>query len=439
MMKTQTLNEELADELTEVMLVVVGGPLNGESVRLSPDKDRYIGGRGSDTDIPLQDDTVSRRHFEILFDEEVGRLRLRAFQSKNGTYVGAARDARLLPGQEIALYEGSVFYAGDICIKVQGCRVEKVTAIKGTFGGLVCESMSMRKLLSRLQHVTQAESDLMVCGEVGVGKSELVRAMAREIQCKVLTIDCRRTNSELDLKNHGEKIIYFDTVDALPESIQSQVAHELDRERRNRIFVFSCLSIDFLQERVKQGRFLDELYQRVISVKLTIPPLRYRLDDIVPLAEHFATQAGRQSKRSLTIDETGWELLRSLPWPGNLIELRNLIRQAVIFSGGNPIGEDLLRECLLMDLESRFSEGKVGEFVVNAIECLRRCETGQTPIFDGAKYISKEFSRICAEEVMRKTEDIQEIAKILQCHERTAKKLMNDVYDKNREQPTDER
>jgi DNA-binding NtrC family response regulator len=95
-----------------------------------------------------------------------------------------------------------------------------------------------------------------------------------------------------------------------------------------------CATNKDLRERCKTNEFREDLYYRLVTVVLTVPPLRERKEDIVPLARHFV---GLASKWLRTLTPEAEERLLQYDWPGNVRELRSAMEQAVIFAMANEI------------------------------------------------------------------------------------------------------
>ena len=97
-----------------------------------------------------------------------------------------------------------------------------------------------------------------------------------------------------------------------------------------------------LRDEIKAGRFREDLYYRLSVFPLEVPPLRQRVDDVVPLALHFLEKICREFGRDpLRLTQRQAELLKQQPWPGNIRELKNVIERAVISSPGNRLKLDL--------------------------------------------------------------------------------------------------
>lgn len=100
-----------------------------------------------------------------------------------------------------------------------------------------------------------------------------------------------------------------------------------------------------LEIAITEGRFREDLYHRLNEFTLIVPPLRERKDDIVLFANSFLTDANKELERKVEqFSEECMSILREYHWPGNLRELRNVIRRTVLFTKGTEITPDLLPE-----------------------------------------------------------------------------------------------
>ena len=100
-----------------------------------------------------------------------------------------------------------------------------------------------------------------------------------------------------------------------------------------------CATNMDLEQMVRDGRFREDLYYRINTVHISLPPLRERKDDIVPLAERFVAQFADKYHRPVTgLDDAAKSALESGRWNGNIRELQNVIEKAVILSDGATLG-----------------------------------------------------------------------------------------------------
>jgi two-component system NtrC family response regulator len=104
-----------------------------------------------------------------------------------------------------------------------------------------------------------------------------------------------------------------------------------------------CATHQNLKELASAGRFREDLYYRLSEIVITIPPLRNRIGDTALLAHHFKNRfCSQEGRSSLNFSDDAMAMIESHPWPGNVREMENIIKRAVIMADGPQIvGEDL--------------------------------------------------------------------------------------------------
>jgi DNA-binding NtrC family response regulator len=141
--------------------------------------------------------------------------------------------------------------------------------------------------------------------------------------------------------------IFLDEIGDLDPRMQVKLLRVLDGASYFRIGGVKKISIDVrlitatnqdLNKAVEEGRFRSDLYHRISQIRVAVPPLRERIDDILPLAEHYL----RQQSPILRFSSEAIERLRSYSWPGNVRELRNVVVRAAVFANSEEIGAEVL-------------------------------------------------------------------------------------------------
>jgi DNA-binding NtrC family response regulator len=245
------------------------------------------------------------------------------------------------------------------------------------FEGIVGESPQMKEVLHTIQKVARSNATVLILGETGVGKELVAEALHRnssradrpfvKMNCAALheslleselfghergafTGADRQRNGRFELANEGT--LFLDEIGNMTASTQAKVLRILQEREFERLGGNRTIKVDVrlvaatnqnLEEGIAAGRFREDLYYRLNVVGVTIPPLRERREDIVPLACHFIDNFAAELKntvRGLTPDA-----IRALPrhtWPGNIRELENTIERAVLMCESNSISaEDL--------------------------------------------------------------------------------------------------
>ncbi|MCH2212527.1 MAG: sigma-54 dependent transcriptional regulator [Fuerstiella sp.] len=229
------------------------------------------------------------------------------------------------------------------------------------------ETPELYQMLDRLQVAAQHDVTILLIGETGCGKTHLARliheASLRESE-PLVTVACGALPGELiesELFGHvrgaftsahadkdgkflavGRGTVLLDEIDVLPPEQQVKLLRVIETGQfeavgsnrtlhmEARIIAASNLE---LQPLVEQGRFRPDLYYRLNTLTFRIPPLRRRLPDIEPLTKYFVdSHARRHGIDSLQISRDFLRSLLNYPWPGNVREMENAIRSAVIYN-----------------------------------------------------------------------------------------------------------
>src|SRR5688572_15750735 len=240
------------------------------------------------------------------------------------------------------------------------------------FESIVGRSAPMERLFEQMKLVAPTRSTVLVIGESGTGKELVANALhhasPRRDQ-RFLAINCGAIPSDIlesELFGHergaftgavARKIgkfelahrgtLFLDEISELYPELQVKLLRVLEERQVMRVGGSELIEVDFrliaatnrdLEKEVAEGRFREDLYYRLKVVTLRIPPLRERISDLQPLAEHFldifCQEHGKAPKQFST---QTLEMLMRFPWPGNVRQLRNVIESAVIFHQGEEI------------------------------------------------------------------------------------------------------
>ncbi|MEL6188252.1 MAG: sigma-54 dependent transcriptional regulator, partial [Myxococcota bacterium] len=235
------------------------------------------------------------------------------------------------------------------------------------FGPLLGRSRKMWEVFSVLERAAQSEATLLVTGETGTGKevaAEAVHQNSRRARGPFVVVDCASipanlieselfghvrgayTNAVSDRTGAFEAAqggtIFLDELGELPSSLQPRLLRVLETRRVKRIGENTQRPVDVrviaatnrnLEDEVRARRFRSDLYFRLAVIRVELPPLRDRRDDIPLLAKNFLDRF-RERHGSAHFDLTPEvrAALSSYGWPGNVRELRNVIEQAASMS-----------------------------------------------------------------------------------------------------------
>jgi len=246
----------------------------------------------------------------------------------------------------------------------QNFLLRRREATRPAEGGLIGRSRAMRNLTSIVDRVAPTNSTILLQGETGTGKELIAREIHRHsgrrgkfvpVNCSAITPDL--LDSELFGHTRGaftgahvareglfasadDGTVFLDEIGEMPLEMQANLLRVLeDRHIRpvgcNQELPINCRIIAAtnvcLEQRVKQGRFREDLHYRLHVLPITAPPLRERVEDIPYLLTHFIqTLSPKLGATPLRFDGQVVKRLQSYHWPGNVRELRNLVERALL-------------------------------------------------------------------------------------------------------------
>ncbi|ASV75785.1 Response regulator of zinc sigma-54-dependent two-component system [Thermogutta terrifontis] len=271
---------------------------------------------------------------------------------------------------------------------------------------VVCVSAAFQKVLETAYLVAQSDAPVLILGPSGSGKevvARLIRDWSSRREGPFVAANCAGLPESLiesELFGHvagaftgatADRMGYFraahggtlflDEIGELPLSVQAKLLRALETGEIIPVGSEKPVRTDFrllaatnrnLEEFVKTGRFREDLYYRINVVELTVPPLKERREDILPLAEFFGRQFARQPVR---FSPQAMAALLSYHWPGNVRQLRNAIQRACLLAQGNII----LPEHLPPEVAALASSGH---------EATQECEEGRLSAVERATILS---------------------------------------------------
>ncbi|MEK4028998.1 MULTISPECIES: sigma 54-interacting transcriptional regulator [Bacillaceae] len=231
----------------------------------------------------------------------------------------------------------------------------------------VSQNKHMDKLMKTLERIALFDTTVIIYGESGTGKSLLAKyiheksSRAKEaciiINCAALPehlleselfgyADGAFTGANkagkiglIEAANHGT--LFLDEIGELPLNIQAKLLQVLqDREftpigetasRKVDIRIIAATNQN-LREMVRRKKFREDLYYRLNVVDVKVPALRERMDDIVPLTNHFLEKFNKKFNTERTISKDVYRFFNEYTWPGNVRELENLIEKLIVVS-----------------------------------------------------------------------------------------------------------
>jgi DNA-binding NtrC family response regulator len=311
-------------------------------------------GAGEDADFILDDPTVSRRHAELRAVAD-GVLII-DLDSKNGTRIA-----------EVPIKEALLTTDGTVAFGATRCRIaRRLRPVLGAghdldrFGDYLTASASLRRSLDLLRRVASSDATVLIEGETGTGKELLARAVhehSPRAKGPYVVVDCGAVTPSL-LESHlfghvrgaftgadadrvgafesaGGGTVFLDELGELPLDLQPKLLRAIESRTIRRVGDVGDRSIDVrfvcatnrdLKQMVERSEFRSDLYYRVAVVRVRVPPLRDRPEDVPLLAAHYAETL---STGKTTLAPETFATLSHYDWPGNARELRNVIQRAL--------------------------------------------------------------------------------------------------------------
>jgi len=340
-------------------VTVTGGP--GAGATWHEPAERCAIGSHPSNDVVIDDPTVSRFHCELSIAAD--RVRVRDLGSRNGTVAAG-----------IALADGSI--AGDttlvlghtaLRIDIDPDQAEVTASDSARFGSLVGVSARMREVFSQLERIAASDATVLIEGETGTGKEGVAQAIhdaSARAERAFVVVDCGAIPANLlesELFGHEagaftgatDRVVgafehasggtlFLDEIGELPLELQPKLLRALETREVRRVGGRSTIKCDLrivaatnrdLRSEVNRGTFRPDLYFRLAVVRLELPPLRERPDDVPPLVEHLLGEIGASAEARADLTAPAFLAeLAAAPWPGNVRELRNHLEQCVVFA-----------------------------------------------------------------------------------------------------------
>jgi len=261
------------------------------------------------------------------------------------------------------------------------------------FRDLVGESEAMQRIKEEIEQVGPTTATVLITGETGVGKELVARAIHRasqrargpfvDVNCAALPDDnmfqsevfghekgaftdaAYTRKGRFELAHRGT--LFLDEIAEMSRDSQGKILKALEQQTITRLGGTRPIQVDCryvfatnkdLMAEVQAGRFREDLYYRIDVMRVQIPPLRERRQDVPILAKFFADQFARKyNKPEFFFEEGAMAILRDYHWPGNIRELRNVIERLVIRAKGDIITRLQVEQVGLVQLAAAATPG----------------------------------------------------------------------------------
>lgn len=236
----------------------------------------------------------------------------------------------------------------------------------------VANSDSMLKIVETLEKVIPTKSNILILGESGTGKgliAEVIHCNSPRRDKPFISINCSAIpegllESELFGYKKGaftgavsdklglialahEGTFFLDEIGDMPLNLQAKLLKVLEtgevyplgdtKPKIVDVRLISATNVN-IENKIKEGKFREDLYWRLNVIEITIPPLRERKDDIEMLSKHFINKFATEHKKNIQgFDRPAFSLMLEYSWPGNVRELGNVIERAIVLAEGSYI------------------------------------------------------------------------------------------------------
>lgn len=338
-----------------------------------------------DNNLVVKDETVSRYHAQIIQEDDA--YIIRDLESTNGTWVNQVRI------KEAYLTEGCALRFGQAEFIFQPLdeEVAVVPSNEEKFGDIIGGNVKMREIYGILEKIAPTNATVVIEGETGTGKEVIAHTlhkMSMRAKKPFVVFDCGAVPESLiesELFGHEKGsftgaimsrqglfelaqggTIFLDELGELSLELQPKLLRVLEQREVRRVGAPKPIPVDVrviaatnrkLEDEVRNNRFREDLFYRLSVVRLFLPPLRDRIDDLPLLVKHFLKNSSfnRDANANLKLRSISREALQAMTlytWPGNVRELLNVVERACSLADGDCIELADLPEHIAKCLES---------------------------------------------------------------------------------------
>ncbi len=312
----------------------------------------------------------------------------------------------------------------------------------------VAVSPASKKVLEMVDVISKTDVPVLIVGENGTGKGIIARLIHKkgvraegpfvEVQCSLISEefvevelfgceasasrDGKTKKGKIELADGGT--VFFDEVGDLGQKAQTRILRVIEERIIERTGGSRTIGVDVrvvastrkdLGKEVSSGRFREDLYYRLNVVKIEIPPLRERREDIKPLVDLFMEKLSSRYGRSIDLTDDAYERLMEHSWPGNVRELRNTLeRLFILFRGDGTVDGDTISRYIeypsssvhdrlfsaktlkdaIRDFEAEFIKAKLKENRGNVAKTARKLGMGRRNLYNRIKALGIDVESI---------------------------------------------
>ncbi|HEY2157012.1 MAG TPA: sigma-54 dependent transcriptional regulator [Isosphaeraceae bacterium] len=245
-----------------------------------------------------------------------------------------------------------------------------------SFHNIISKNPEMHKIFQLIRHIGGTKSTVLIEGETGTGKELIAKAVhssSEDRQGNLIAINCaalpeslleselfgheRGAFTSADARRKGrfeladKGTIFLDEIGDISPAMQAKLLRVLQERKFERVGGHESIEVDIrviaatnksLEQQVKDGKFREDLFYRLNVIKIDVPPLRDRAEDIQLLVTHFLNKYARTSEAPKKVAPETMERLLAYRWPGNIRELENAIERSAVTTVGDTILPEFL-------------------------------------------------------------------------------------------------
>ena len=248
---------------------------------------------------------------------------------------------------------------------------------KYSFESISCKSKAIQQAIEFAKKVANTETSVLLTGETGTGKEIFAQSIHNEspyAKGNFIALNCSNFNKDvLESELFGYKqgaftgaikdkkglleeankgTLFLDEIGDMPYELQAKLLRVLETNQFIKLGDTKTINVNFrliaatnknLKKESEEQRFRSDLFYRISTFRIDLPPLRERKEDIEPLAEYFVKQFAEKTKKKInSIEKAYIKKLMQYQWQGNIRELRNIIERSVILANGDELTVDTL-------------------------------------------------------------------------------------------------
>jgi DNA-binding NtrC family response regulator len=260
---------------------------------------------------------------------------------------------------------GDIANTSGLPTEIHDLRVKQ--AESGRFGKIVGQSAAIQSVCDLIGRIAPSSASVLISGESGSGKdvvAETIHELSRRRHGPYVPVNCGAisptlieselfghergsfTGADRRHKGHFERAsrgtLFLDEITEMPIELQAKLLRVLESGSFTRVGGEEPLSVDVriiaasnrnIQESIEQGKLREDLYYRLKVFQLSLPPLRERPDDVLPLTHWFLDEVMKSEGSHKRFTNAALERMNAYAWPGNVRELRNVVHSAYILAG----------------------------------------------------------------------------------------------------------